>query len=237
MWDEKSEYIENIGYFGSFLGGTLGVLLTAGSLFFLAITLNFERKKANQENFDNKFFLMLERLENIKDKINEDVKNKILNEIDEIDEFSVKETLEKSKMVVHKYNSEVGHYYRMLFQVLKMIDQNEDKIYNFDNVNISYYTNILRATLDYKLTQILAINIYYSENFDFEYENYSCYVRKYNLLEHMPFFVTKNRISESLLAVYLNSDKGFGDSSFVKKLINVLLITLRLQCCVNIITT
>lgn len=218
MWDEKSEYIENIGYFGSFLGGTLGVLLTAGSLFFLAITLNFEREKANQENFDNKFFLMLERLENIKDKINEDIKNKILDEINEVSEFSVRETLEISKKVIHKYNSEIGHYYRMLFQIMKMIDQNENKISKFDNVEIAYYTNILRATLDYKLTQILAINTYYSEDFDPEYERYAHYVRKYNFLEHMPFFVTKGRISESLLAVYLNSDKGFGNSSFVKKI-------------------
>lgn len=214
----QDSYIVNIGYIGSYLSGTLGIVLTAGSLIFLARTLSFERKKSDQENLDNKFFLMLERLENIKDKINEDVKNKILNEIDRVDEFSVKKTLEKSKVVIHKYNSEVGHYYRMLFQILKMIDQNENKIYNFDNVNILYYTNILRATLDYKLTQILAINIYYSEDFDFEYENYSYYVQKYNLLEHMPFSVSENRISQSLLAVYLNSNKGFGNSSFVKKI-------------------
>jgi len=218
MWDEKSEYIENIGYFGSFLGGTLGVLLTAGSLFFLAITLNFEREKANQENFDNKFFLMLERLENIKDKINEDIKNRILDEINEVSEFSVRKTLEVSKKVIHKYNSEIGHYYRMLFQIMKMIDQNENKISKFDNVENAYYTNILRATLDYKLTQILAINTYYSEDFDPEYEQYAYYVRKYNFLEHMPFFVTKGRISESLLAIYLNCDQGFGSSSFVNKI-------------------
>ncbi|MFW2057503.1 putative phage abortive infection protein [Acinetobacter haemolyticus] len=218
MWDEKSEYIENIGYFGSFLGGTLGVLLTAGSLFFLAITLNFERKKANQENFDNKFFLMLERLENIKDKINEDIKNKILNEINEVEELSVEKTLEESKKVIHKYNSEIGHYYRMLFQILKMIDQNKDKISDFRNVSVTYYTNILRSTLDFKLTQILAINTYCSDSFDGEYEDYLEYVRKYNFFEHMPFCISKNYISEALLSVLISSERGFGNSSFLKKI-------------------
>jgi hypothetical protein len=52
----QDSYIVNIGYIGSYLSGTLGILLTAGSLIFLAKTLSFERKKSDQENFDNRFF-------------------------------------------------------------------------------------------------------------------------------------------------------------------------------------
>ena len=74
---EKDQTIVNYGYLGSFLSGTLGLAFTAGSIIFLAKTLSFERRKADQENFDNKFFLMLERLENIKDKMDERIKNKI----------------------------------------------------------------------------------------------------------------------------------------------------------------
>jgi hypothetical protein len=161
---------------------------------------------------------MLERLEVIKDKVDENIKKKILNEIDSVSEFSVEKTLEESKKIIHKYNSEIGHYYRMLYQILKMINQNKDNIANFQNLSITYYTNILRSTLDFKLTQILALNTYYSKTFDSEYEDYAKYVRKYNFFEHMPFCVRTNHLSESLLAVYLNCDEGFGESSYVKKL-------------------
>lgn len=225
--DAIDQTIVNYGYLGSFLSGTLGIVLTAGSLIFLAKTLNFERKKSEQENFDNKFFLMLEILENIKNNINENLKDKILNEIDEVSEFTIKDTLEKSKKIIHKYNSELGHYYRMLYQILKMIHKCEDKIVGFDNVDIVYYTNILRSTLDFKLTQILAINTYYSDNFDSEYKDYAVYARKYNFFEHMPFCITKDRISESLLAVYLYCDEGFGDSSFVKKMNRYIIDSIR----------
>lgn len=213
------KYIENIGYLGSFVGGTLGALLTAGSLIFLAKTLDFERKKSDQENFNNRFFLMLERLESIKDKIDEDIKNKILNEIDNVIEFSVEKTLEESKKIIHKYNSEVGHYYRMLYQIVKMVDQNKDKIANFENISITYYTNMLRSTLDFKMTQILAVNTYCSKTFDSEYQDYAKYVRKYNFFEHMPFRINSSKsISESLLAVYVNCDEGFGNSSFIMRM-------------------
>ena len=151
-------YIVNYGYLGSFLSGTLGIAFTASTLVFLAKTLNFERRKSDQDNFDSRFFLMLGTLENIKYKIDEHVKNEILKEINQISEFTIEETLVKSKRIIHKNNSQIGHYFRMLYQILKMIDQNKEKISEFRNVEITYYTNILRSTLDFKLTQILAIN-------------------------------------------------------------------------------
>ncbi|WP_333652638.1 putative phage abortive infection protein [Acinetobacter johnsonii] len=215
---KEDQTIVNYGYLGSFLSGTLGIVFTAGTLVFLAKTLNFERRKSDQDNFDSKFFLMLETLENIKYKINEDVKSEILKEINQISEFTIEKTLEESKKIIHKNNSQIGHYFRMLYQVLKMVDQNKEKISEFRNVEITYYTNILRSTLDFKLTQILAINTYCSESFDGEYNGYAEYVRNYNFFEHMPFCINSNNISESLLAVYLNCDKGFGESSFVNKL-------------------
>lgn len=217
MKDEDTTIV-NYGYLGSFLSGTLGIVLTGGSLIFLAKTLNFERNKSDQENFDNKFFLMLERLESIKDKIDESVKNEILKKINSVRKLTIKDTLEESKKVIHKNNNQIGHYFRMLYQILKMIDVNKEKISNFKNVDIRYYTNILRSTLDFQLTQILAINTYYSESFDSEYKKYEEYVREYDFFEHMPFCIFENKISETLLAIYLNSDKGFGKSSFVKKL-------------------
>ncbi|MFV5311431.1 hypothetical protein VXN68_04320 [Acinetobacter schindleri] len=41
---KEDQSIVNYGYLGSFLSGTLGVIITTGSLIFLAQTLNFERK-------------------------------------------------------------------------------------------------------------------------------------------------------------------------------------------------
>ncbi len=141
---DKDQTIVNYGYLGSFLSGTLGIILTAGSLVFLAKTLNFERKKSDQDNFDNKFFLMLETLENIKYKINEEVKNKILKDINQVSEFTIEKTLEESKKNIHANNSEIGHYFRMLYQVLKMVDQNKEKISDFNNVKITYFTCDIR---------------------------------------------------------------------------------------------
>ena len=100
---DKDQTIVNYGYLGSFLSGTLGIILTAGSLVFLAKTLNFERKKSDQDNFDNKFFLMLETLENIKYKINEEVKNKILKDINQVSEFTIEKTLEESGFVAQRF--------------------------------------------------------------------------------------------------------------------------------------
>ena len=216
--NKEYQTIVNYGYLGSFLSGTLGIAFTASTLVFLAKTLNFERRKSDQDNFDSRFFLMLGTLENIKYKIDEHVKNEILKEINQISEFTIEETLVKSKRIIHKNNSQIGHYFRMLYQILKMIDQNKEKISEFRNVEITYYTNILRSTLDFKLTQILAINTYCSKKFDSDYKDYMEYTRKYNFFEHMPFCIDSKHISESLLAVYLNCPEGFGENSFLKKM-------------------
>ena len=120
--NKEYQTIVNYGYLGSFLSGTLGIAFTASTLVFLAKTLNFERRKSDQDNFDSRFFLMLGTLENIKYKIDEHVKNEILKEINQISEFTIEETLVKSKRIIHKNNSQIGHYFRMLYQILKMID-------------------------------------------------------------------------------------------------------------------
>lgn len=70
VWDEKSEYIENIGYLGSFLSGATAlviVCLTALAVYFSNRTYKQEIERVQQQRFEDHFFHLLEiHRENVK---------------------------------------------------------------------------------------------------------------------------------------------------------------------------
>lgn len=70
VWDEKSEYIENIGYLGSFFSGFTALIivgLTALAVYFSYNGYKQEAKRVKQQRFEDHFFHLLEiHRENLK---------------------------------------------------------------------------------------------------------------------------------------------------------------------------
>ncbi|NNG82254.1 putative phage abortive infection protein [Acinetobacter sp. ANC 5378] len=62
VWDEKSEYIENIGYLGSFFSGATAiavVVLTALAVFFSSKAYKQELDRVKKQRFEDHFFHLL----------------------------------------------------------------------------------------------------------------------------------------------------------------------------------
>ena len=70
VWDEKSEYIENIGYLGSFVSGATAlviVCLTGLAVYFSNKAHKQEIERVQQQRFEDHFFHLLEiHRENVK---------------------------------------------------------------------------------------------------------------------------------------------------------------------------
>lgn len=70
VWDEKSEYIENIGYLGGFISGATAlviVALTALAVYFSNKAYKQEIERVQQQRFEDHFFHLLEiHRENVK---------------------------------------------------------------------------------------------------------------------------------------------------------------------------
>ena len=150
--DEKNQVIVNYGYLGSFLSGTLGIFLTAGSLVFLAKTLSFERKRSHQDNFEVNFFSLVNNFLNIKMGINRQDVEQVIQKIKSSD-------LENAKKIVRNYNYIYGDLFRNLYLILKFVDNHDSDEF----LDKKFYTNLLRSYLPNELIQILAIHCYILE--------------------------------------------------------------------------
>ncbi|MEI6336190.1 MAG: putative phage abortive infection protein [Methylococcaceae bacterium] len=135
--------------------------------------------------------------------------------------------LSAAKMALELNNHICGHYFRVLYQLLKFIATNSpdslignsfdtDKI---ENEKVSYnekmYSNIVRSFLGYQITQLLAINCYCKEEND-TYWRFKLLIERYAFFEHMPFEVNLKEIYLLRKTEKVYKKSAFGNSDFVK---------------------
>ena len=162
------------------------------------------------------------------------------------DKVFSKGTLKDARDELACYNDVCGHYFRLLYQLLKFIatnipDSNYGVVRAVDDNQITdrnrnkngsdgfkkddldfieaekMYSNMVRAFLDYDVTQILAVNCY-CEDENSTYRRYKDLLERYNFLEHMPFEVRNVESPVLLETRTYYSKEVFGKSDFMTDL-------------------
>lgn len=99
-----------------------------------------------------------------------------------------------------QYESEFGHYFRSLYNIIKFV-------HNSDVKNKSFYTNIIRAQLSGQELLIIMYNCIYHEN-----SKFTPLIEEYALLKHIP-----ERGINSKLDFQFYSASAFGVGKFHNK--------------------
>lgn len=192
--------------------------------------LGEQSKTQIRQQFEGTFFALLEQHNKALEKISEPSdkwhpKKSDLAVIRESVILSNHQTLAEAKKALESRNDLCGHYFRVLYQILKFISTKipESKIGDrFNSVSIQeaplstnekMYSNILRSFLSYDITQILAINCCCQDDND-TYWNFKLLIERYAFLEHMPFRVGHRDIELLSLTKEIYDPKAFGNSQF-----------------------
>lgn len=132
-----------------------------------------------------------------------------------------------AKLALESKNDLCGHYFRVLYQLLKFIATNAPgspigksfEVREIDNKTVSddekMYSNIARLFLGYRVTQLLAINCYSKDETD-TYWRYKLLIERYAFLEHMPFEIGDKESSILNKTKKFYKSSAFGNSNFVK---------------------
>jgi hypothetical protein len=191
------------------------------------ITLKIQTKNLEKQKFENTFFSLLNQHNELLKELNQIDINRTGNKtiIQEINSIIFKKsTLDDAKKELESNNQKCGHYYRVLYQILKFIaTEHPDSQIRKDKINIDkdllsntdetekFYSNIVRSFLNNDIIQVLAINCYCVDQFD-TYYTYKLLVERYSFFEHMPFPPDKIALMEAKQH-YLN--KAFGNSTYI----------------------
>lgn len=131
-----------------------------------------------------------------------------------------------AKAALERKNGLCGHYFRILYQLLKFIATNvpgSNVGVNFDEAaiknsqlaqNEKMYSNILRAFLNYDTTQLLAINCYCINGQEDTYWKFKLLIERYEFLEHMPFEIDRKENKLLLSAENFYDKTAFGKNQF-----------------------
>ncbi|MDB0034771.1 putative phage abortive infection protein [bacterium] len=228
------------GTFGDFFGGVLNPLIASIAFYWITVSVWTQKteleetKKAlvdqsvTQEKmrFEDTFFSLLEQHNKILEQLNvtEIINNRVSKSYVEkmtraIIDSSLPVIDAKSKLH-EEFNSSCGHYFRVLYQLLKLIAVNyKDNLispkFSCDEINNSpitdgekFYSNIVRSFISFDMAKLLAVNCV-CESQDDTYYRYRLLIERYNFLEHMPI---DNQIMEGATENY--DESVFGESEF-----------------------
>lgn len=204
--------LDNISKIVPFFESIVGIFFTLGSTFLLLETLkiteihNHNNQLIQYKNqFESVFFSLLTQQRQLK----EDIKSKVEFEEDEVDTeetngssfmddfctlLSIEyQKTEKGKIqllnVYDKYftlhNSDLGHYFRHLYHIVKFVDNNSFFISIKDKEDFlkqSDYIGILRAQLTNSEMVLLAIN-----GLTIQGQNFYKLIEKYELLKNINY--------------------------------------------------
>lgn len=243
----------SFGEWGDFFGGVLNPLLTFLTFLGLLITIILQQKELKQsrkefegqkvalqnQEFDNKFFQMLNLLNNITDNLTIKRVHKTLNGKDVFrylkdifhstiqDRYSndvANNSLEDDKFTYFKntfddlnneFDTTFKYYFINLYQVLKYID-----LYAENKHEAKEYTNMLRAQLTKNELVLLAYNAIGVQNFTTN--QYQLLIEKYAFFEHLRFdnFCDNANIIKILTTVLIKYDNSaFGKNhNLIKKI-------------------
>jgi hypothetical protein len=197
----------SFGEWGDFFGGVLNPILTFLTFMGLLITIilqqielkqsrkEFQGQKEALENqeFDNKFFQMVNLLNTIISNLEVDSINRgkkvfpyLLEKLVETTKLpqTTEHTLKNFKLTFKKFNNTYDenfkYYFLNLYQVLKYIDKNSTKKYP-----LKEYANIVRAQLSKNELILLFFNAIGVK--EFSGDNYKKIIEKYSLFEHLTY--------------------------------------------------
>ncbi|NLA01618.1 hypothetical protein GTA07_14655 [Rhodococcus hoagii] len=170
--------------------------------------LNKQSDTQVKQQFENTFFSLLDQHNKALEKISTPTGKYTDGQSDldmvRLSVFSERNSnLQDAKNSLEKHNGVCGHYFRVLYQVLKFIatnvpDGNIGSEFNQDTISKyklapseKMYSNIVRSFLSYDATQLLAINCYCANSSD-TYWNFKLLIERYSFLEHMPFRIKEN---------------------------------------------
>jgi len=213
LLSDNDLYITNLGYFGSFLSGSIGLVFAFVTLILLVFTFLEQSRKNEISEVESRIFKLIEVLVEIKNQNELSRKVEIfLEKNNDISDLSL------FKNELKKNHLEFSNFFRMLYQILKYINTNEHIISNqyFNkkvNRRVKDYTNIIRSYLDTNLLTCLAINCYCLENEHGEYNKYKELLERYEFLEHLP------NVLPIQFSSYIYYDmKAFGNTTWFNSL-------------------
>lgn len=244
----------NFGEWGDFFGGVLNPLLTFLTFLGLLITIILQQKELKQsrkefegqkvalenQEFDNKFFQMLNLLNNITDNLSiksgdhifqgKDVfrhlKNQFHYEIQETYNHDLVYNCIKDDKFLYfknefdkfnnKFDTTFKYYFINLYQILKYINT-----YANNKEEAKEYTNMIRAQLTKNELVLLAYNAIGVQNFTTNH--YQLLVEKYEFFEHLrydDFCDNPNliQINTAVLKKYIDSSAFGKNSTLIQKI-------------------
>ncbi|OZI44718.1 hypothetical protein CEK29_08420 [Bordetella genomosp. 5] len=236
------------GAFGDFFGGLLNPVVAFLALFWLTRSIQIQRTELREtrramseqsatldkQRFEDTFFALLDQHNKVLDSLSaRSVYEDFSSEIERVHHHSLRSAsyLSTARQFLMRHDASVGHYFRILYQLFKLIATNSpgstlggrftpDAILDqLPSDEEKKYANIVRAFLSSHLTQLLAVNCYCKSE-DRTYWAYKCLVERYSLLEHMPFDVNGEDSFPLLEAREAYKSCAFGNSEFVRRLEN-----------------
>ncbi len=239
-------YSDNIGVFGDFFGGLLNPLLTFLTFMGLLITIILQQKELRltrkelaitstalkeqsttleKQRFEDTFFSLFNQHNEILKELNN---SSVILKAHKYC-FGNANNLSELKTSFNDENYLLGHYFRLLYQLLKLIAVNNPEsklggefnckqlIANQVGANEKTYSNMVRAVLSNEVTQLLVANCY-SENKEDQYERYRILISRYQFFEHMSFKV--NGLNTDILqsAIKYYGKSSFGENEEMEKL-------------------
>lgn len=155
-----------------------------------------------QSSFESTFSLLLaQHNQALKDlKSSPDYKNNV-NKI-----LNGSNSLENKNKIMHDLDDFFGSYFRILYHLIKFIDNNESKK-PFIKDKRKIYTSLVRSNLDNEMIFLLAINCAHASPTN-QYCTYKYLIEKYAILEHLI-------LNNSILLKYTQSNKTDEKSSII----------------------
>lgn len=210
---DQDPYLINIGYIGSSISGIsslLSILLTLIAIYYVRKTYKNDKKRNLEQDFENKFFLLINNFINIKSNLNQKKISEILGSVKDLN-------LHDAKVIFRNNNHVFGDFFRNLYLLLKFVDANKNNI-SKHGLDLRFYTNLIRSYLSVELTQLLAVNCYIMDDEkDTNYETYKKFVEDYRFLEHMSFLdMNRNIVLPSLCAFGYYDKQAFDKNIWLK---------------------
>lgn len=187
-----------------------------------------------RQQFENTFFSLLDQHNKILENLSSIAIGDNQSRIEILGQFIFngegRKDLASAKMALEKKSGLCGHYFRVLYQLLKFIATNSPnstigQAFEADKIqheklsdDEEMYSSIVRAFLSYGTTQLLSINCCTdSTNI---YWRYKLLIERYAFLEYMSFD-NNGREYESLVeTISFYEPSAFGNSEFVKNFHN-----------------
>lgn len=204
--------------------------------------LNEQSRTLALQKFEGTFFALLDQHNKILENLSAP-NSKNVERISEIELIAMQifESYPNTTLGLHQSKNTLmsksricGHYFRILYQLLKFIATNTpgsviDSDFSNSAIensplaqNEKMYSNIVRSFLNTQFTQILAINCFCENKEDDIYWKFKLLIERFEFLEHMPFvthigdrIIKPAALKESF--TYYNK-KAFGKNNFLNQI-------------------